>query len=301
MKADSNAMVTDTSIFQAASLSKVVLAYITLIQVDKGTLDLDKPLYSYYAYPKIAHDTAAQRITARMVLHHLSGLPNWGSNPTLPSWDTAKLSLKNKPATLWGYSGEGFMYLQKILVGLTHASLEELAMKEVFLPFGMHHSSFVWQPSFETNGVYGHDEKSQPTRRVRMARPSGAYSLLTTAHDYTLFLQALMQGKGLSNTSYQMLFNDLVPVRKNSEQSEATDHVFWGLGIGIQQSDRGKALWHWGDNGDQKCFFMALPATSTSLVLLTNSANGPKIMSDVLSRYFGPQRWWAVEWLNHDF
>jgi CubicO group peptidase (beta-lactamase class C family) len=44
-----------TSIFQAASLGKVVLAYTALRLHDRGLLDLDKPLLSYYAYPRLLH------------------------------------------------------------------------------------------------------------------------------------------------------------------------------------------------------------------------------------------------------
>ena len=73
--------ITTSSVFQAASLSKPVLAYITMKMVDKKILHLDTALYHYYKYDRIKKDTAAQRITARMVLHHLSGLPNWATNP----------------------------------------------------------------------------------------------------------------------------------------------------------------------------------------------------------------------------
>ena len=56
--------------FQAASLGKVVLAYLTLRLHDQGLLDLDKPLLTYYAYPRLAKEPKADKITARLVLTH---------------------------------------------------------------------------------------------------------------------------------------------------------------------------------------------------------------------------------------
>jgi CubicO group peptidase (beta-lactamase class C family) len=65
------------SLFEAASLSKTLFSYFVLKMVDQKVLNLDTPLYRYLPYPDIANDERYKLITARMILSHTSGFPNW--------------------------------------------------------------------------------------------------------------------------------------------------------------------------------------------------------------------------------
>ena len=62
------------TVFEAASLTKPVFAYLVMGLARDGVLDLDAPLARYLAYPDIAHDPRSKQVTARMVLSHSSGL-----------------------------------------------------------------------------------------------------------------------------------------------------------------------------------------------------------------------------------
>ena len=119
---DQTRVPTEDSVFQAASLNKPVFAYAALKLAREGSLNLDAPLVSYlpHGYLHIQNPFAfgrppitdrvlsseLQSVTARMVLSHTSGLPNWSSD---------SLRFDFKPGTSWQYSGEGFMLLQRVV------------------------------------------------------------------------------------------------------------------------------------------------------------------------------------------
>jgi CubicO group peptidase (beta-lactamase class C family) len=299
---DETNSITGATVFQAASLSKVVMAFITLWLVERNLIALDTPLYRYYRYERIKNDEAAKKITARMVLQHTTGFPNWATNPISKQWAGTALSTGFIPGSAWSYSGEGFMFLQFAVEKILNQSLEKIATEEVFSPLQMGSSSFLWRPSFTADGAYGHNKNGELTGRPEAFLPGAAYSMLTTAADYNRFLQAVIIGQGLSKPTHQLMLNDMVSVKKkDSSLSEAGSHISWALGLGILRNEAGTAIWHWGDNGDFKCFFMAYPATHKSLVYFTNSENGLTVMPQLLNYYFGKHTWWALQWLDRDF
>ncbi|MEN1728854.1 MAG: serine hydrolase domain-containing protein [Pseudomonadota bacterium] len=284
----SGALVTEQTVFEAASLSKPVVAYITLRLAARGVLELDAPLWDEQGYERLAHDPRAREITARMVLTHNSGLPNWGGTP---------LELNNDPGTTWGYSGEGFVFLATVLERRTGKSLNELAREEVFEPLGMASSSFVWTQTYERSSASPHDLAGQPTEKRRPDSPNAAASLHTTARDYARFIIAVMDGEGLSDELGQAMVSRQSDIGGWGDES-TWEYLGWTLGWGYQQGDGDPAIWHWGDNGNFRCFVLAYPSRREALVYFTNTALGLSIAADVLDLAFDDTHW-AVRYLDY--
>lgn len=80
-------------------------AYAVMQLVQEGHLDLDVPLATYVPDRWIADDAQFLRITARHVLSHRTGLPNWRSQED-------PLRVAFEPGLRFQYSGEGYSYLQ---------------------------------------------------------------------------------------------------------------------------------------------------------------------------------------------
>lgn len=89
--------------------------------VDQGILNLDQPLYTYLPYSDIAHDDRYKLITARMILCHTSGFPNWRFLNA-----DKKLDIKFTPGTQYLYSGEGFEYLANVIAYLKNIQKNDL-------------------------------------------------------------------------------------------------------------------------------------------------------------------------------
>lgn len=115
------------------------MAYVVLKLYERGVIDLDTPLDNYWQYPRLSHEPKAKLMTARMALTHTTGLPNW----TKPRG--AALQSAFTPGTDFKYSGEGYLYLQKVIEHITGKSLEEIAQEEVFEPLGMQESHYIYK------------------------------------------------------------------------------------------------------------------------------------------------------------
>ena len=290
--------VAEDTVFEAASLSKAVFAYAVLQLVDADLLELDTPLVRYLpgGY-EVGEDPRLAQMTARHVLSHRTGFPNWRTAG-------APLTIHFTPGDRFSYSGEGFVYLARVVERITGESTERTVKRLVFDPLGMMHSSFLWQDSHAQRKVFGHDTRGEPQGRRRWASANPAASLSTTAPDFGRFLVAVLNGERLKpDTAAQMLRSQVrVGPSTSSIGRPATplsDEVTWGLGWGLQQRNGDEAFWHWGDNGNTKAFAVVSRTHRRGLVFFANSANGLSIAADLVALAMGEGGQPGLEWLNY--
>ncbi|HTA25286.1 MAG TPA: serine hydrolase [Terriglobales bacterium] len=296
--ANLKAPVTDETVFNVGSLSKPVFAYGVLKLVDEGKLSLDVPLTRYLPKPYIEGDDRLQRITARMVLSHRTGFPNWrGKDQPLKIYFT--------PGERFSYSGEGMVYLQRVVEQITKKPLNDFMQESVFGPLGMTSSSYVWRKDFEGHAATGYDSEGAAADFPRASEANSAASLETSARDYAVFVEAVLTGKGLKHATRRQM--ETAQIAVDPECTNCTDRVprelsknlFWGLGWGIQQTPQGESLWHWGDNGVFKAYVVARPGTKSGVVMLTNGENGLSIAREVVADVLGGDQP-AFSWLKYD-
>jgi CubicO group peptidase (beta-lactamase class C family) len=288
------APVDENTVFEAASLSKPVFAYAVLQLVDAGVLSLDTPLASYDP-GYVSGDPNAGLVTVRDVLSQTSGLPNWRG------W-TTPLKTNFQPGSRFSYSGEGFVWLQRVVVAATGEKLDATMARLVFDPLGMKRSSYVWRAEFEADHAVPHQGR-QPGTKAKPEAPIVAYTLHTTAADYARFLQAVLSGARLGRaTAKQWLSPQIALFQRcieclGSDATKIDQHVAWGLGWGLEP--RQGTFFHRGDNGGFKAFATGSPARRSAVVVLTNGSNGMAIMPDVIDRLM-PAEHPAFAWLAYD-
>ncbi len=277
--ADTGEPVTDKTIFESASTGKPVFAYAVMKLVEKGKLDLDTPLIHYAPVSYLEKvweeyntpDKRFRQITARMVLNHSTGFPNWLKN---------RLYFEFNPGEKWGYSGSGYVLLGTVVEKIMGQSLEDFINQEVLKPLGMTDSWFCWLDKFEKQASEKHNFLGRPTPRHKYLEPMAAGSLYTTAKDYAKFLLAIINDEGLSK---QTMVEMLKPqIKAHRKEKEVVD-IFWGLGFALHKTGHGYSIWHHGDNGDCKAYFELFKKNKTGFVYFTNSRNGLSI-ADVLAR-----------------
>lgn len=304
---EKNLPLTVDSIMSGASFTKVAFAYLVSRLSDKGTLDLDRPVYQYLPralpeypnYTDLANDPRYKRITARMLLSHTSGFANW-------RWleDDRKLKIHFEPGSRFAYSGEGLDLLQLIVETVTKQALEESMQERVFQPFRMTRSSMIWQQRFEENYANGYDEYGRSLGPQKRPKADAAGSLLTTPRDFAAFLQAVMAGEGLSKEMLQQMLSPQIEILSKHEfptlDAETTDRykpirLSYGLGWGLYWTPYGEAFFKEGHDDSWRNYAVCFDKTGTGILIMTNSGNGEGIYKDLLETLlkntFTPIEW----------
>ncbi len=271
--------VSERTVFEACSLSKPVFAYAVLTLVAENKLELDKPLVSYVSENDLEReffrgqiaDDRIRRITLRMVLSHRTGFPNWRGREGL--------TLLADPGAKFGYSGEGFVFLQKVVEKITGLSLSAFVKERVFDPLGMVDSSYVWTTEYDGRAASPHSLLGEPQTKLRPTRENAAASLHTTSRDYALFLIAVLQGPGLRDDLRRQML---------TRQTALSPGVDWGLGVGLETAEGSEYIWHWGDNGGFKCFFLVDHKHRSGFVYFSNGYFGLSLAEELSRRLAGP-------------
>lgn len=141
------AAVTDSSIFDLASLTKVVgTTSAVMLLVQDGVLDLEAPVSRYL--PEWGGSPAKDSVRVRHLLTHTAGLPAFK-----PFWSEARgkeqylqriaaLPLEYTPGTRMVYSDLGLIAVGFIIERLTGQGLDEFLRARLFGPLGLRETMF---------------------------------------------------------------------------------------------------------------------------------------------------------------
>lgn len=254
--------ITTGTVFQAASLSKPLFAYAVLGLAARGHLALDAPLSAYLPHPSVRDDPLLPEITGRRVLSHLTGWPNWRP-------EGGPLTRVRAPGAAFGYSGEGYNYLQAVVEHIVGQPLDAYMREAVLGPLGMTASSYRWATPGDPRVARPHDRDGQPSDLYLGDRPEAASSLHTTPSDYARFLCAM-----LSPSSAAGHLDEAPLAAMLRPHAYLSDTVAWGLGWGVEDTGDGLAFWHWGDNPGYKSLTVTCAATRTGVIIMTNGDAG---------------------------
>ncbi|HME36235.1 MAG TPA: serine hydrolase domain-containing protein [Candidatus Sulfotelmatobacter sp.] len=304
---EKNLPLTENSVMTAASISKVAFAYMVMQLVDEKLLDLDKPIYQYLPKPlpeyplyrDLAEDPRYKRITARMLLSHTSGFPNW-------RWlnEDGRLNINFEPGSKFAYSGEGIDLLQLVVETITKQPLEALMRTHVFEPFGMTRSSMLWQSRFRSDAANGYDEWGRSLGPKGPSKAEAAGSMRTTISDLARFMQAVLQGKHLSKQARETMLSPQVEIFSKHEfpslASETTEEnksirLSYGLAWGLYWTPYGQAFFKEGHDDGWRHYTVCFENRKTGILIMSNSSNGEgiykELLETLLKNTFTPIEW----------
>lgn len=300
--------VTPDTLFQAASMSKMVAAAGALRLVEQGRLDLDGDvnlrLKSWQVPTSVF--SATQKVTMRRLLSHTAGLtvngfPGYAAGKPVPTIvqvldgvapaNTPAVRAFEAPGGDLAYSGGGYTVAQLAMVEAGGAPYPQLLDRLVLKPAGMRHSTLA-QPLPETmvpRAASGHDRKGDVIPGRRNVYPEyAAASLWTTPSDYGRFLVGLQN----AYTGRRPAF-----LRQSSVRTMATP-VSAGYGLGADVKRRGgrPALGHGGSNAGFQCLsFAFLDGSRQGAVIMTNGDAGGALAGEVMQALAKAYGWGDTE------
>ena len=289
LKANENTPVTDQTIYEVASLSKPVFATAVLRLAEQGLLDLDKPLYQYLPFDALEKtDKSYRAVTARMVLSHTSGFPNWrwfDKPPASASITRGDMYMKATPGE-FTYSGEAFHYLARVVMKLTNS--DEKTLEKVLtelVPINDNNDIFwIWDDALAQRKAFGHKKGVPTDREWPMSFPDDksdrigvAGRLHTNAETYAHFLSALYSKQYINSWSLMEMFTVQSAVPPDSYDYRNNHLIGWGLGIALGASEFGSRHVHGGNNGDFQSGFTVYRFGELGFVFVTNGDDGERL------------------------
>ncbi|MCE7995138.1 MAG: serine hydrolase [Roseivirga sp.] len=265
--------VTESSIFHAASVSKLFTALAVMELMDEKGFSLDTPVTDIVPNLNFSDNKVAQ-ISVEQILNHTSGLPDvynydWKSNHQEENslrnyFNEKKLKTRNAPGTNYAYSNLAYDLLGLVVEELSGQSFEDYVKQNLLTPAGMKHSDF--RHFLIPEGLR--------TRPHTMSRVSGKISertiypynrehapsstLNASAQELSLWMSHFLRQLDGNSLHQQMLENS----------TEASEYI--GLGFHLNSIHGFKAVGHFGgDQGFRSALFM-IPEKQTGIVVLGN-------------------------------
>jgi len=290
-------LTTDT-VFEVASITKPLFTYGVLKLRNAGLLDLDTPLNDYLDEPYLA-DPRIKKVTARHVLSHQGGFPNWQRQR-----DDGPLKMYFEPGERYSYSGEGFQYLKLVIEKITARPALDVITELTLEPCGMPESDLVW-PARRSNPplALGHEKDGSPREKRESSDMNAAASLVGSPGEVAGFMTWMMRednhADALPGSSLEEMLTPAVPVNNSQSwhtewprsDADVSDTVSWGLGWSLEHEpgESGPApwFWHWGDNSVYFNFAIGSRESRSGVVVMTNSAFGYQLWKDVVDIALG--------------
>lgn len=305
----SNEMVDNSTIFQAASVSKPISALGAVALVDVGKLKLDTDVNRYLKSWKLPNSkfTKDKKVTLRHILSHTAGLTVGGflgyrSDEKIPTaqeilngrGNSPKVVVDTVPGTKTRYSGGGTLIAQVMMEDVSGKPFADFMRATVLEPLAMKNSWYA-QPlpaALQVQAAAGHlSDGTMVLGRYRVHPELAPAGLWTTAEDLANAIVAIQK-------AYLGMETTLPVSRATIHQMLTRQGERFGLGPKIDTQGGRLIFEHNGSNIGYKAmwigFFNPLAldlSHSGGIVVLTNGDNGFPLIEEVVSAIGETMAW----------
>lgn len=266
-----------SSSFQLASVSKPITALGILKLVEEGIIKLSDSIQVFI--PELPY----KGITIEHLLSHRSGLPEYMyfADKHWPDWsspmsneDVIKLMVKHKPAVYYSpnrrynYCNTNYSLLATVIERATNSCYEEYMKNEIFVPLGMKHT-FIYNRCLQDKidkayATQGHDRSNRKIEETYLNGVVGDKGIYSSVEDLFKLDQALCRGTLLCDSTLQKAY------QPRHRDLWISDNYGLGWRINAKNKDQ-KLIYHAGWWKGYKSYFIRIPQSETTIIVLTNT------------------------------
>jgi CubicO group peptidase (beta-lactamase class C family) len=271
-----NVVNTTETIFEAGSVSKQFTAASILLLVKEGKIGLTDDIRKYFPdFPDYGYT-----ITVEHLLHHTSGLRDWGSIAAIGGWPrgTRKYTTAHVKEIIWrqkqlnftpgeeySYSNSNFNMLMLLVEKVSGESLQQFTREHLFLPIGMSHTQ--WRDNYNRvvpgRAIAYAREKDSYEQNMPFENTFGHGALLTTAGDLEKWNQRW------SNNALGVDINTLQ--RSKTKLNNGTP-ITYACGVVVDSINGFESISHTGATAGYRALLAFYPQKKLSVVFLSNDA-----------------------------
>ena len=292
-----NVPLTTSSITEAGSVSKQFTAASILLLEQQGKLSINDDVHKFI--PELPD--YGSPIPIRYLLHHASGIRDWGAVAAIAGWprgtkaytnDDAldiiihQKALNHSPNEEFLYSNSNYTLLTIIVQRVSGMSLADFTRKYIFEPAGMTHTQ--WRDNYKRivpGRVIAYSKNSDSSYEINMPNENahGHGGLLTTTEDLLKWNEYYGSEKpgGAAFLRKQLATEDLNNGKPNKYGAGLFISNLWGY-------DR---IYHDGATAGYRALLEIFPQLHLNIAFLSNTSefNGNILVGDVAA-LFVPER-----------
>ncbi len=290
---DKKSPITETTIFDIASVSKQFTGMAIALLEEKGKIDMNDKIIKYL--PNLS--VAMSEITIYQLVHHTSGIRDWPTLFALKGWQPEEPltlddiyqilkkqeSLNFAPGTEFSYSNSNYNLLAKIVEAVSDTAFTGWIHDNIFAPIGMKNTYFVESNISEEN-VIANSYVYTGSNYLPFSNNLSAFgssSLLSSTSDMSKWLTSFNSKSLGGNGAF-----DKITHKGNLNNSKTIDY---GYGLNITEIKNKKAYYHDGAWGGYRAGTVYFPEESVGVVILSNNGtlNPKKLLNDIIDILFG--------------
>lgn len=267
---------TDSSMFQLASVSKVITATAVLLLHERRQLNIELPFSNYFP------DFPYAGVRIKELLNHRSGLPNYiytlNTEICRPNYQMSNSDMYScfiskqtqpymRPDKRFNYSNTNYALLALLVEKVSGKSFSQFLQEELFVPLGMKNTATIMDIDLNApNVTRPYDTRWRPVAFDASDFVLGDKSIYSTPYDLFLFSEALYQNRIISPATQQLAYTAF------SREKKLTNYGYgWRMkdfNDPIKKEVYHNGWWH----GYRSAFHRRLRDTLT-VVILSNQLN----------------------------
>lgn len=277
--------ITDSTLFQIASLTKIFTSAAIMLLVEENKISLDDKVSKYI------DNLIYKDITIRQLLQHRSGLPRYEffenefwqgiskdyNKCVLNKLNTDSIPYYFKPDSRFIYSNTGYVLLALIIEKVSKMSYEDFLTQRIFIPSNMNNTRFSTRISEIDNrrraiGYYNNRRSSGRWQISALDSVLGDKGIYSTSLDLLNWYRSVYLKRVLTYESIEQT-QDIIPNNTNKDRG-------YGLGIRWKRVDDREFYYHNGRWNGFRSSYVFRPDTKLLVIVLSNTSHSASRISN---------------------